>query len=64
MDIIQKEQLIPDYGQMDVRVLRDRNNEIESDLIPKYSRNINRFEENEIIGFITCMIKNNECEII
>ena len=37
-----------DYGQMDVRVPRDRNNEIESDLLPKYSRNINGFEEKVI----------------
>jgi transposase-like protein len=34
-----------DYGEMDVRVPRDRNGEIESDLLPKYSRNINGFEE-------------------
>ena len=34
-----------DYGQMDVRVPRDRNNDIESDLVPKYARNINGFEE-------------------
>jgi transposase-like protein len=34
-----------DYGEMDVKVPRDRNNEIESDLLPKYSRNINGFEE-------------------
>ena len=34
-----------DYGQMDVKVPRDRNNEIESDLLPKYARNINGFEE-------------------
>lgn len=34
-----------DYGQMDVKVPRDRNNEIESDLLPKYSRNINGFED-------------------
>lgn len=37
-----------DYGQMDVKVPRDRNNEIESDLLPKYSRNINGFEEKVI----------------
>ena len=37
-----------DYGQIDVRVPRDRNNEIESDLLPKYSRNINGFEEKVI----------------
>lgn len=37
-----------DYGQMDVRVPRDRNNEIESDLLPKYARNINGFEEKVI----------------
>lgn len=37
-----------DYGQMDVRVPRDRNNEIESDLLPKYSRNINGFEDKVI----------------
>lgn len=37
-----------DYGQMNVRVPRDRNNEIESDLLPKYSRNINGFEEKVI----------------
>lgn len=37
-----------DYGQMDVRVPRDRNNDIESDLLPKYSRNINGFEEKVI----------------
>ena len=37
-----------DYGQMDVRVPRGRNNEIESDLLPKYSRNINGFEEKVI----------------
>ena len=37
-----------DYGQMAVRVPRDRNNEIESDLLPKYSRNINGFEEKVI----------------
>jgi len=38
-----------DYGQMDVKVPRDRNNEIESDLVPKYSRNINGFEE-KVVG--------------
>lgn len=37
-----------DYGQMDVKVPRDRNNEIESDLLPKYARNINGFEEKVI----------------
>ncbi len=37
-----------DYGQMPVKVPRDRNNEIESDLLPKYSRNINGFEDKVI----------------
>ena len=37
-----------DYSQMDVRVPRDRNNEIESDILPKYARNINGFEEKVI----------------
>jgi len=37
-----------DYGQMDVKVPRDRNSEVESDLLPKYSRNINGFEEKVI----------------
>lgn len=37
-----------DYGQMNVRVPRDRNSEIESDLLPKYSRNINGFEDKVI----------------
>ena len=37
-----------DYGLMDVKVPRDRKNEIESDLLPKYSRNINGFEEKVI----------------
>lgn len=33
------------YGAIPVSVPRDRNGEIESDLIPKYSRNINGFDE-------------------
>lgn len=37
-----------DYGRMDVKVPRDRNKEIESDLLPKYSRNINGFEDKVI----------------
>jgi transposase-like protein len=37
-----------DYGQMDVKAPRDRHNEIESDILPKYSRNINGFEEKVI----------------
>lgn len=33
------------YGAIPVSIPRDRNGEIESDLIPKYSRNINGFDE-------------------
>lgn len=36
------------YGEIPVSIPRDRNNDIESDLIPKYSRNINGFDEHII----------------
>ena len=36
------------YGEIPISVPRDRNNDIESDLVPKYSRNINGFEEHII----------------
>ena len=37
------------YGEIPIRVPRDRNGEIESDIVPKYSRNINGFDD-QIIG--------------
>ena len=42
----QKERIInSSYGEFPVSVPRDRNETIESDLVPKYSRNISGFEE-------------------
>lgn len=42
----QKERTInSSYGEIPISVPRDRNGDIESDLIPKYSRNITGFEE-------------------
>ena len=37
-----------EMGEIPVKVPRDRNGEIESDLIPKYSRTVNGFDEKVI----------------
>ncbi len=50
----QKERTInSSYGEFSVSVPRDRNGDIESDLIPKYSRNISGFEDRIISLYAT-----------
>lgn len=46
------------YGEMPVKIPRDRMGEIESDLIPKYSRNINGFEEKVIAMYALGMTES------
>lgn len=41
--------VITEYGEIPIRVPRDRNGEIESDLVPKYSRTVDGFDQ-KIIG--------------
>ena len=46
------------YGEIPISVPRDRNGNIESDLIPKYSRSINGFEDKIISLYASGMTLN------
>ena len=41
-----------EMGDISVRVPRDRNGEIDSDLVPKYSRTVNGFDEKVISMYV------------